>query len=478
MSGSPLTKQPDALDQDASTDSQCGTAVSGMKTPARRPYHNHELAANRRVAMLTVHHVQVGNQRYHGGAEKYIRLAIEALLEAGASVHVGFSGTSIYDDLQLAARGESENSVPETPFLTTKTTGETPVPQFYHGLLEDKPGRLTIERTDWINDALAGDARLSPATILHRRRWLRATGADTVFCVQQAGGGAFAASILAAKSLGLRIVSSVRQMPQELPTTTGKRWLGLIPTPQLWRRRLIWRKRIPAMCCDSVIFNSRRVARLYEQEYGFPADRSRIIPNGEVTGKYRQRALPDRPSRIASVGRVTHAKGADTLLDAFTAIAQRHPHAHLAYYGDGPLMSELDDRARSRGLGDRVDFHGFTPDHEAIYPDIDIYVQASRRESMSNSVIEAMARGIPCVVSDVGGLPETVDEGRTGFVVPANQPERYAEALDRLLSDRQTFARFSDAAIERVRSNFDLAAILRRTVETVLGLTTSQPADH
>ncbi|MFH1417846.1 MAG: glycosyltransferase family 4 protein, partial [Planctomycetota bacterium] len=122
-------------------------------------------------------------------------------------------------------------------------------------------------------------------------------------------------------------------------------------------------------------------------------------------------------------------------------------------------------------------FRGFEPDHEAIYPDIDIYVQASRRESMSNSVIEAMARGIPCVVSDVGGLPETVDDGRTGFVVPSDRPERYAEALDYLLSDRATFARFSNAAVERVRSDFDLAATLRRTVETVLGLSSSLKAD-
>lgn len=392
-------------------------------------------ATGRRVALLTVHHVQVGETNYRGGAEKYILQVIGAMLDAGATVHVGYSGTSIYDGL----------------------------------LLRTDPTRLTVERTDWLNDALAGDARLRLTTIRDRRRWLAASSADTLLAVQQAGGGAFGASLVAAKTLGLRVVSSVRQLPVDLPPPSGKRWLGVVPSPELWRQRLIWRRRLPAWCCHAIIFNSRRVADSYAQAYGWPRHRFRIIPNGEPPPD--QPPTTVRPPRhIATIGRVTEAKGADTVLEAFSLVAERHPDARLTYFGDGPLIPLLRDRAAKQGLHDRVAFAGYQAGHESIYPDVDICIQASRRESMSNSVIEAMARGIPCVVTDVGGLPEAVVHDQSGLVVPPDRPEACAAALSRLLSDRQTFARFSRAAGDRARELFDLHRVMRETVETVLAL--------
>ncbi|MBN2560053.1 MAG: glycosyltransferase family 4 protein [Phycisphaerae bacterium] len=390
---------------------------------------------HRRVTVIAVHYVRVDGQTYDGGAEKYTRQVIGALLDAGVVVHVGYSGTSIYDDLLLRAH----------------------------------PTQLTVERTGWLNDALSGDARLNLRTIRARRRWLRATHADTLFAVQQAGGGAFGASLVAAKSLGLRTVSSIRQLPPPLPPPARERWLSLIPTPQLWRRRLIWRRRLPAWCCDALIFNSRRVAEAHQQAFGLPRHRFRVIHNGEPA---RDRTGPQSPSHacnIASVGRVTEAKGADTLLDAFAAVAEEHPDARLTYYGDGPLIADLRSHARRLGLVDRITFPGFRESQDDIYPNIDICVQASRRESMSNSVIEAMARGIPCVVTDVGGLPETVTDGETGFVVPVDEPRACAAAISRLLSDRDTFARFSHAASERARTFFDVHRVMRETIETILG---------
>lgn len=419
-----LIMEPDPATQPSDTSPQQAEAAR-----SRLPM------AQRRVAVVAAHHVQVGGLTYRGGAEKYIRQTIGALLDAGVAVHVGYSGTSIYEDL----------------------------------LLQADPTQLTVERTGWLDEALSGDARLHLDTIRRRRRWLRATRADTLLAVQQAGGGAFGASLVAAKSLGLRVVSSVRQMPQPLPPPAHKRWLGLIPTPQLWRRKLLWRRRIPAWCCNVIIFNSRRVAWAYDQEYGYPRHRCRVIYNGERAWPRVSSPPPSGPRNIASVGRVTEAKGSDTLLDAFAALADRHPHARLTYFGDGPLVPELQSRAQNLGLADRVTFAGYEPSHDQIYPHVDIYVQPSRRESMSNSVIEAMARGIPCVVTDAGGLPETVADGECGYVVPTDRPEACATAISRLLTDRETFARFSKAASQRARRLFDADRVMRETVETILG---------
>ncbi len=385
--------------------------------------------------MLAVHHVQIDDHCYQGGAEKYLRLTIRALLDAGAAVHVGYSGTNIYADL----------------------------------LSGDAPGRLAVERTDWIDDALAGDSRLDPRTIWARRRWLRGVGADTVFVVQQAGGGAFAASLVAARSLGLRTVMSVRQLPEPLPPPTGKRWFGLIPSPELWRRRLAWRRWLPARCCHAIIFNSRRVAEAYDREYRYPVGRIRVIPNGEEVRGARPGAPAGKSCSIGTVGRVSQAKGADVLLEAFALLASRHAGSRLVYYGDGPLVSELQAKATRAGLADHLVFAGYQADQEAIYNDIDIYVQPSRRESMSNSVIEAMARGIPCVVTDVGGLPETVLHEQTGLVVPSDDVHALWAAIDRLLSDPEARTRFGAAGQERVRREFALGEVMRRTVEVILG---------
>lgn len=390
-------------------------------------------AQGRRVAVLAAHHVHVDGQTLTGGAEKYVQSVVRALLDAGAEVHVGYSGTTIYE-----------------------------------GLLEQyDPRRLTVERTGWLNDVLSGDRAITLATVRKRRRWFRATGADTVFAIQQAGGGAFAASLLAARTMSLRVAASLRQEPETLPPTSSDRWLGLLPMPRLWQRRPVWRRRIAALWCDVLIYNSHRVATAYQTQLGFPTRRTRVIYNGELPAERRP---PRVPRNIAAVGRVTEAKGADLLLEAFTTVARRNPGSHLTYYGEGPLMTALAARAEAHGLEDRVTFAGYCADRAEIFRNIDLCVQMSRRESMSNSVVEAMARGIPCVVADVGGLPETVADGQSGYVVASGDSAACADAICELLGDRERYTLFAQAAFDRARRLFDIRILLRQTVEAILGI--------
>lgn len=391
-------------------------------------------ARGRRVVLLAVHHVEVDGRTYTGGAEKYIQTVIRALLDSGARVHVGYSGTSIYSELL----------------------------ESYH------PRQFTVEHTGWLNPALAGDARLSLSTFLDRRRWLRATRADTVFAVQQAGGGAFVTSLIAARSMGLRVVATIRQSPEPLPTIRRKRTiLGMFGMPGLWHLRKVWQKRLPASACHALIYNSRTVASAFESLYGFPVSTGHVIYNGDQ-GNAQPHASADPPMRIASVGRVTEAKGADVLLDAFSIVARQHPHARLTYYGDGDLIPRLTRLANEQGLNGRVSFAGYVPSRSEIFPAIDICVQPSRRESMANAVIEAQARGIPCVVADVGGMRESVVDGESGYVVPQDDATACAEAICRLMADRERYTRFSRAASARARQQFDLQRLMRRTVEVIL----------
>lgn len=387
----------------------------------------------RRVAVLAVHHVDGEGRPHAGGAEKYILLAIRALLRSGACMHVGYSGKSIYERL----------------------------------LEEAEPDRLTVERTDWLDARLRGDRWSRLALLTERRRWLKASRADTVFAIQQDCGASFAVSLLAARSLGLRVVSSIRQMP---PTDRPPR------LPEVSRWAAVLRRRWSASCCDAIIFNSRRVCDAYARIYGYSRDRLHVIHNGTSVVERAPSPHPNDTLTIATAGRLTEAKGVDEVLSVFAKLAARFPHLHLVYFGDGPLRSLLARRADALGLSHRVHFSGYQPEGEALLEEVDIYLQLSHRESMSNSVMEAMARGIPCIVTDVGGLPEMIEEGVSGLIVRPGDVDGCSRAVERLLTDSALRRRMGTAAWERARRLFDPCEFEARTVRTILGVQKHAPS--
>lgn len=408
-----------------------------LQTPAVEPPRRFPPilgAEGRRVVLIAVHHVCVDGITYTGGAEKYIQTVIPALIDAGARVHVGYSGSSIYDHL-----------------LET-----------YH------PNQLTVEKTDWLDDVLSGDRCIGLSLVLDRIRWFRATHADTALFVQQASGSAYCASVLAARAARLRVVSSLRQPPLPIPEAPRGRIAGVFPRPGLWRRRAIWRHRFPAMLSQTLVYNSERVAEEYEREYAFARGKRCVIHNGASCAGAS--ATRGSTHHIATVGRLTEAKGADRLLAAFERVAREDAEAELTYYGDGPLVEALRGRCTEAGLNGRVRLPGFVQDRDAIYANVDIYVHASLRESMSNSVIEALARGIPCIVTDVGGMCEAVVDGECGLVVPPEDSDALVDAIRRLRSDRAFYDRCAAGALARARSMFDERVNMERMVRAVLGI--------
>lgn len=412
-------------------DLQLQSAVGATDTE-----HLEGLGSGRRIAVLAVHHVHVSGQILTGGAEKYVQQVIRALNCSGASVHVGYSGVSIYDEL----------------------------------LEETDPNRLTVEQTGWLDELLRGDRRFTISLLRKRRRWLRATGADTLFAIQQDSGAAFFTSLIAARSLGMRVVSSIRQMPPAIPQMVRRLMFRMLPVPGFWRRRVTRRHRWPARLCDAVILNSRRVADSYVQQCGLDSQTVRVIHNGEPPRPKSRSRIGRKCIHIATAGRVTPAKGSDVLYAAFKVVASRYPNARLLYFGEGSLATTLRERAKADGLDHRVQFAGYIADREEMHEQIDIYVQASLREAMSNSVIEAMARGKPCIVSDVGGLPEAVEHGVSGYVVPAGCEVSLSQAISAIMMEEGAIDRIGDAARLRAARLFDSRRFEVETVSTILGI--------
>ena len=153
------------------------------------------------------------------------------------------------------------------------------------------------------------------------------------------------------------------------------------------------------------------------------------------------------PARIAFVGRLTEAKGAYDLLEAVALLRDRNPRVRLELAGEGDLDRFM-RRAYELGIGDRVLARGWcaAADRERMLARAGVFALPSHAEGLPMSLLEAMATGCPVVASRVGGIPDAVRDGESGLLVPARSPAQLAQALARVLQDRDLAARLGGNA--------------------------------
>lgn len=176
---------------------------------------------------------------------------------------------------------------------------------------------------------------------------------------------------------------------------------------------------------------------------------------------------PDEPV-IALLGRIAPWKGQHIFVDAAASVLTRFPRARFWIVG-APLFGEHDYEASVRaqveklGVGERVEFLGFRDDVVAVLAQTDIVVHASTHgEPFGQVVIEGMAAGKPVVATDGGALPEIVDDGRTGLLVPMGDAPAMAAAICRLLEDPARAREIGEAGRRRVRECFTISETARK----------------
>jgi glycosyltransferase involved in cell wall biosynthesis len=162
---------------------------------------------------------------------------------------------------------------------------------------------------------------------------------------------------------------------------------------------------------------------------------------------------------VGNVGNFTPKKDHRTLLHAMARVVWRHRAVHLVLVGSGPLERELRDTTHSTGLAERVVFAGSRDDVEDLYPAFDVFALSSRNEGLPISLLEAMAAGVPCVATSVGGVPEVVSN--EGLLVPAGDSNALAEALSTLLGAPDVRAAAGARAAETAR-RFDITGAVHR----------------
>ncbi|MBE0648271.1 MAG: glycosyltransferase [Bacteroidales bacterium] len=181
-----------------------------------------------------------------------------------------------------------------------------------------------------------------------------------------------------------------------------------------------------------------------------------------------QAANPFTPGTfiIGTIKALEPEYGIDLLIRTFHAVKQTHPEKHLKLLivGGGRLESELKNLAISIGISEDVVFQGKVPHHEVpmYYNMLDLFVALSRTESFGVSVLEAAACEKPVVVSDVGGLPEVVENGVTGLVVPDNDLEAAVQAVESLMKNNDKAREMGQQGRIRVEAQYNWTDSVKR----------------
>ena len=149
------------------------------------------------------------------------------------------------------------------------------------------------------------------------------------------------------------------------------------------------------------------------------------------------------------------------LIRGFALAAATIPDVDLLMVGDGPLRGELEELTRTLGIADRVIFLGIRSDVPDVLRVADAFALTSVSEAASLTLLEAMATGLPVVVTDVGGNPEIIRHEREGLLVPRGDAKACGEAFTRLMRDPELAARLGKAGRERAVEKYQLEQTVR-----------------
>lgn len=215
-----------------------------------------------------------------------------------------------------------------------------------------------------------------------------------------------------------------------------------------------------------VVALSHELADYLRNKVGVAGSKIEVICNGVDCDRFTPATTPRQNNslRFVSVGRLQEVKDPLNVLRAFAALTALRPELplQLSLVGDGPLLAACEQFVREHHLQGKVELAGAASDVPQRLRQADVYLLGSRAEGISNTVLEAMASGLPVIATRVGGNGELIVDGETGFLVPAEQPEAMAAAMRRYADDRALLGRHGAAARTRAVAAFSLAGMMAR----------------
>lgn len=201
---------------------------------------------------------------------------------------------------------------------------------------------------------------------------------------------------------------------------------------------------------------SDHVREQERRRFGLPVERTRVLHNGVDFTRFKPRAELVRREglRIITAAYFQPDKGVHHLIRAFARV--QDPTARLTICGDGPEAARLERLIAELNLGDRVELIGLRSDLEELLPKADLFIHTARREAFGLAIAEAMACGLAVIASRVGGVPELVEDGISGLLVPPGDEPALTCSIERVLGDPALRLRLGASARSRIVEQFGL----------------------
>ena len=232
---------------------------------------------------------------------------------------------------------------------------------------------------------------------------------------------------------------------------------------------------------DSVSFVSKDTRNAWEKKLGFVIGHARVIrtpvDTDSIPFTLREKTSADEPFVLLTAGRLSPIKGIDVALQAVRRLRDDGLNVVLWIAGSGPEGARLEELVRKLGLTDHVKFLGFVNEPTSLFPRIDFLLQpSSRTEGVPNSVLEAMASGMPVIASRVGGVPELITHGSTGLLVDPGDPQAIVDAVKELIRNPDLRTAIARAASEHVRRNYAVAIATASLARLYESMASGKPA--
>ncbi len=227
-----------------------------------------------------------------------------------------------------------------------------------------------------------------------------------------------------------------------------------------------WKYQLPRVQYLAVSDAVRQVL----MDCGIPGTQVRTIHSGIDLKRFdnvpvAEPLFPPGVRVVGTVGHLANSKGQRYLLKAAQCLIRDEPKLGVAIVGDGELRQTLEAQAADLGIAEHVRFTGFRRDILSLMRDFEIFVLPSYLEGLGTSVLDAMALGKPVVASRAGGIPETVQDGVTGLLVPPRDSAALAQAIGHLLQHPALQVQFGKAGRLRVEQAFTAERMAQQTMQ-------------
>jgi len=233
--------------------------------------------------------------------------------------------------------------------------------------------------------------------------------------------------------------------------------------------------------CEAVLCNCAYLGELATQLAPGISDKLRVVGNGVRLRDFEQaQPFGGAGPYILGIGRFVKLKGFDQLIAAFAQARGDLGNTRLILAGDGPQRALLEELAAKHGIADRVHFTGYVEHKKAIslMKGARMIVIPSRKEAFGIVAIEAMAAGTPLIATAVGGLCQVVKHKQDGLLVPADSPEKLAQAMIMLWKNTDLQAKLSAAGRKKVEKQYTWVTVTERIVDEYRRVLSSHHFSH